>query len=83
MTAGSGLRWIVTALALFGCESVAFGQGTRDPSNPIPPFVTYQQLPSNTTPPTPNVYSNIYGPSVGAVGRVPRLRRADPVRRNH
>ena len=49
----SGLRWIVTALALVGSASVVLvlGQGTKDPSNPIPPYQTYQQpLPSNTTP---------------------------------
>jgi hypothetical protein len=48
---GSGLRWIVTALALVGSASVVLVQGTKDPYNPIPPYQTYQQpLQSNTTP---------------------------------
>lgn len=78
------MRVVATALLLVGSTmSLVYAQGTRDPSTPVPPFVTYQQsLPSNTTPPTPNVYSNIYGPSVGAVAGVPRFRRAYPVRRN-
>jgi hypothetical protein len=60
---GSGLRWIVTALALVGSASVVLVQGTKDPSNPIPPYQTCQQpLPSNTTPPTWNVYRYYNGP---------------------
>jgi hypothetical protein len=79
---GSGMRWVVMALAVFGCAPLASAQGTKDPSNPIPPFSTFQQpLPSNTTAPTPNVYGNYYGPSVGGVRGVPRFRRAYPVRR--
>jgi hypothetical protein len=83
MAAGSGLRWIVTALAVFSCASVALAQGTKDPSNPIPPYVTYQQpLPSNTTPPTPNVYRYNYGYGPYYYGTVPRFRRAQPALRH-
>jgi hypothetical protein len=80
MAIGSKLSLMATVLVLAGGSmSFALAQGTKDPSNPIVPYPTNPQPPpSNTTPPTPNIYRYHYVPYNRGVLR---LRRLHPVRR--
>lgn len=54
-------------------------QGVNDPTGLQQRYLTQQALPTNTTPPVANRQSNIFSPGA----RIPRLRRAYPVRRGY